>query len=133
MLTLPPIVRPKEVVRAASVIAISVVIGLLGEVHNWLETPGSPIALSVSILVELFLCIATWKIYDGKKWARSAYTAFTIFGTSIFLWGLSKYPEFYTAIWHQSFISWLLFVFTGVAEVYALVLLFTRPGSEWFT
>lgn len=127
--------RPAAVITAVVILSILLIIGL---VAGLLRVTDSTIASTVSAKVNdigLFIgtCIAGWfvyKIYRGRNWARIVYLILFILGT------LSSFHDFVRLL-HESVnldvVVLFVYMLMGfVAQIVALVLLFSGPGSRWF-
>jgi hypothetical protein len=130
-LTLPEIVRPRQVTLATGIFVFSLLLMLLDGVHNWLES-ASTNGLLAWTFTYLFFSLVTWRIYKGKKWARNTYAVISILAVVACGVGFGKNAEIYAIFRHQSIASWLWLFFTSLLDIYAFVLLFTRPGNQWF-
>jgi hypothetical protein len=65
------------------------------------------------------------KISQGKNWARNVYLAWFLLAL---LGNLKEWPD----LADQPILATLIILLSGI-QAYALFLIFSSPGKEWFT
>jgi hypothetical protein len=124
-----PIDRPRQVVLATLLLWAGLALGIIAK---WAFERGSfdtalPVYIAVPSAMVGFV-IRGWltvKIYMGRNWARMTLLVLALLGLIAFLVNVSR-------VFARS--PTLVFVRIGLTALLlaALVLLFTRPSSEWF-
>ena len=66
-----------------------------------------------------------WKISQGRNWTRITLLIMFLLGGLVAPWAISRVP-------HYPPIGWVIFVVQTILQGYALFLMFTNPGSDFF-
>lgn len=132
--------KPQNVLIAVNLqwvsIAVGLINGLLGPtgVRGLLDPTGPLHQSSVTLIAFIIIFILTvlglmvlltLKISAGKNWARITFLILYLLGLPL----LSHLP----ATFQQSTINGMIFVVQTVLQAAVLFLVFTKPGSEWFS
>jgi len=118
-----PGTRPHEIVQAVALLWIS---GTLGLFASLAETDDSWAARVVVVLVMLAITVAlSVPLWRGRNWGRVLYVVLVAlsFAELVSSWGIAERPWLAVALEAVSF----------VADAGSFFLLFTQPGSSWFS
>jgi hypothetical protein len=115
--------RPRQVDDAISLLAFSLALGLL----NILLDPRFHSATAFAFGVVLLTVMAgfTYAVATGHNWARITYTV-------LFIAGLPLMPSSLAASYRVWWPTALVNIVQTAVSIYALYLLFTKPGKDWF-
>ena len=120
--------KPQPVVTATNLLWASLAVGLVKMLLDSSSLSGvAPAALTNFILIFTFALIAflTFKISAGRNWARITFLVMFIIGV------LPSLPIVMGEFSRSPVVGALSVAQIGL-QVYALFLVFTRPGSSWF-
>jgi hypothetical protein len=120
--------KPLEIRRATNLVWVSLAVGLVKTSLQWpYLTALSSIALTGFILVFTLAIVGflILKIGQGRNWARIVFLVFSALGFLPFLFVLRS--EF-----ARSPALGTLSVLQVGLQLFALLLIFTSPGKEWF-
>jgi hypothetical protein len=127
--TLPPMkTKPPEIRRATNLLWVSLAVGLVKTSLQWPYLAArASIAFTGFILVFTLAIVGflVWKIGQGRNWARIVFLVFSVLGFLPFLFVLRS--EF-----ARSPALGTLSVLQVGLQLFALLLIFTSPGKEWF-
>ena len=122
-------IRPLQVTRAAGLLWLSLLIGLFRSVIDWHHLrllTASLSGLLVGVAFNLgMLALLTWKVSRGRNWARITFLVLTLLG-------LVPYVPILLSTFHRSPMMAAVSLVQTATQLFALVLLFTSPGREWF-
>ena len=122
--------RPRHVTIAVAILCVMQISGLvsvLSHVDRFAlirrtSTNSVYATALLGVCIGLFLI---FKIFNRRNWARIAYLAFSVLAISLTVFG------FFSLVRQQN--VWTVFdVFSSLADVVALVLLFTSSSNRWF-
>ncbi len=133
--------KPKTIKMAVKALWITVGLGILNVALEMIFPGLGALSLiahgpfSLELIIGIMSILVTWafliwmiiKIRSGRNWARIVYTVVLGVGTAMALLGAASFS-----------LSSLLSVSGGlelamwVLQFYALYLIWTKPGSEWF-
>jgi hypothetical protein len=120
---------PGVVTRAIVLIVISTfLLGLIKATLDWTRLTslsGTVFTATVLSCTLAFNAFLVWKIYQGRNWARITFLAF--FSLGLLPWVFIVRAEF-----HRSIGLWSISMIQAAIQAYAMVLIFTSPGKEWF-
>lgn len=122
--------RPRNVTFAVVILCVVLLDGLVsGGLHAAHATLAPTVSRSFAYAIVVFgVCINAFfvfKIFEGRNWARIVYLVFFLLGI------LFAVPSFIVLLGQSP--AWVVLSLIGyVAQVVALVLLFTGSGSAWF-
>lgn len=120
--------RPQSVRLAMNFLWLSLAIGvlkLLMELPYLRALAPAAFANLVLIIVFAFFLFLIFKIYAGRNWARITFLVLFVLGI------LPTLPTVLGEFARSPLIGTLSVVQVGL-QIYALFLLFTKPGSAWF-
>jgi hypothetical protein len=120
--------RPRSVGTAVTLLWISLVVGFAKGALDFTHLRAmAPVGFTVFVLVFTFavLILLVLRIGAGRNWARIAFLILFIIGTVPTLPVVRDELERAPLVGALSILQLLL-------QIWALVLLFTRPGSAWF-
>jgi hypothetical protein len=122
--------KPKQVSQAVGLLVGSTVVGtgttaIVGFSPNAL-TAGLPFAIGILVLTLAILLFLIAKISAGRNWARITFTVLFVLGLPTCA-ALVLTDKFF-----QNPISGGVVLLQTIVQGWALVLLFTKPGSDWF-
>jgi hypothetical protein len=120
--------KPPGVRRATNFLWVSLAVGLVKTSLQWpYLTARSSIALTGFILVFTLTIVGflILKIGQGRNWARIVFLVFSALGFLPFLFVLRSEFARSPALGTPS-------VFQVGLQLFALLLIFTSPGKEWF-
>ena len=120
--------KPKSVSLAVNLSWASLVLGVVKIiVDSNGPTHQSPLIFVAFVLIitSALIVFLIFKISAGKNWARITLLVFFLLG---------MVPEIFIVLteFARSAIVGIISVAQVLLQVYALFLLFTKPGSEWF-
>jgi hypothetical protein len=118
--------RPKQIAQAICLLWISSALGLSAGVLEARRTAASWDAVAVLVLVMVVLMgVLTVMVWRGRNWARIVYMILVTTSLASFLsaWGIAERPPFEVALEAVSY----------VADAGSFFLMFTPPGSSWFS
>jgi hypothetical protein len=128
MEALPAAQKPQPVVTAVNLLWASLAVGLVKMLMDFSNLSAvAPAAFTNFILIFTFALIGflIFKISAGRNWARFTFLVMFIIGT------LPILPIVMGEFSRSAVVGALSLAQIGL-QVYALLLLFTRPGSSWF-
>lgn len=120
--------KPQPVVTAVNLLWASLAVGLVKMLMDFSNLSSmAPAAFTNFILIFTFALIAflIFKISAGRDWARITFLVMFIIGI------LPALPIVLGELSRSAVVGVLSVAQIGL-QVYALFLLFTRPGSSWF-
>ena len=122
--------RPPEVLRAVQLMWGLYIASVLMTPLNWdlIRRTQPPLMIALSFV--LGLAIVYWlysKILQGRNWARIVVLVFLILGALAYLM-----PTFRKAMEMQSIVTRIYGPLSQIGYAYAMWLLFSAPGKEWF-
>jgi len=120
--------KPQPVVTAVNLLWASLAVGLVKMLMDFSNLSGmAPAAFTNIILIFTFALIAflIFKISAGRNWARITLLVMFIIGV------LPTLPIVLDDFSRSAVVGALTVAQIGL-QVYALILLFTEPGSSWF-
>jgi hypothetical protein len=120
--------RPRSVGTAVTLLWISLVVGIAKAALDFTHLRAmAPVGFTLFVLVFTFavLILLVLRIGAGRNWARIAFLILFIIGTVPTLPVVRDELERAPLVGVLSLLQLLL-------QIWALVLLFTRPGSAWF-
>ena len=120
--------KPQPVVTAVNLLWASLAVGLVKMLMDFSNLSGmAPAAFTNIILIFTFALIAflIFKISAGRNWARITLLVMFIIGV------LPTLPIVLDDFSRSAVVGALSVAQIGL-QVYALILLFTQPGSSWF-
>ena len=127
---------PRRVKVAVAMIAVTFTLGLLTNIAAWTgavplagqQTGGPSQILSGSATFLLYMAL-TWKIYQGRNWARWIFTVLVGIGLA----GLLITIAFAPTMWRElPKIFWVSSAVQLGIEVVAAAMLFTGDAARWF-
>jgi hypothetical protein len=121
--------KPAAVGMATFLIYLSLAVGVLKVVFDWghLKASGrsaNPI-ISVGAFTIVVIGLLAWKMGQGRNWARITFLILFIVGAVPAMAILKSNLD-------RSVVVGVLAVIQTIAQLYALWLVFTPPGSHWF-
>jgi hypothetical protein len=125
---LPEMTKPREVTWAIGLLWASIAMGPLVTAADWtfLKSQGSVPKLILDGAVTLaWLGFLTWKVSDGRNWARITLTA-------MFLLGVPLYFFYLRAAADRSITLVVLSALQALTQGAGIVLTFMAPGKHWF-
>jgi hypothetical protein len=120
--------RPQSVRTAMNCLWLSVAIGavkLLMELPYLKTIAPAPFTDFVLIVVFALMVFLIFRIYAGKNWARVTFLVLFVIGI------LPTLPTMQSEFVRSPLLGTLSIVQAGL-QIYALFLLFSKPGSGWF-
>ncbi|HSH97962.1 MAG TPA: hypothetical protein VK954_06690 [Methyloradius sp.] len=123
--------KPVEIKRAVNCLWASLAIGLVRPLIDWqhLQQISAQTSATFTLFVSLtVVAVVGWLIYKiskRKNWARITYLVPTLLGSVPYI------PMLVGEFERSPFIG-SLSVVQLVLQIFALWLLFTKPGSAWF-
>ena len=120
--------KPQPVITAVNLLWASLAVGLVKMLMDFSNLSSmAPAAFTNFILIFTFALIAflIFKISAGRDWARITFLVMFIIGI------LPALPIVLGELSRSAVVGVLSVAQIGL-QVYALFLLFTRPGSSWF-
>jgi hypothetical protein len=123
--------RPVQVVLALTLAIAGLIVGALTVSLNWKHY--SPVAggtrgVVIQAFTLLFMAWVYYKIYVGSNWARIVYLALSLSG---FLFQVSATTN--TPLFETPPLVMVSIAINSAGTIAILWLLFTRPGSAWFS
>jgi hypothetical protein len=119
-------VASSAVKRSIVLLAISVfVLGPLKTVMDWSYLRSLGGSVSVLLFTGALNAFLLWKMYGGRNWARITFLVLFCLGFLPWLFVITR--EF-----HRSLALWSISMIQTAIQIYAALLQFTTPGSEWF-
>jgi hypothetical protein len=128
METLPTAQKPQSVITAINLLWASLAVGLVKMLMDFSNlSAAAPAAFTNFILIFTFALIGflIFKISSGRNWARVTFLVMFIIGV------LPTLPIVLVEFSRSAVVGALSVAQIGL-QVYALILLFTQPGSSWF-
>jgi len=123
--------KPIEIQRAVNCLWASLAIGLIRPFMDWqhIQQISSQTSAAFTLFVSLaVIAVVAWLIYKiskRKNWARITYLVPTLLGSVPYV------PMLVTEFKRSPFIGGLSVLQLSL-QIFALWLLFTKPGSTWF-
>lgn len=120
--------KPQPVVTAVNLLWASLAVGVVKMLMDFSNLSGvAPAAFTNFILIFTFALIAflVFKISSGRNWARITFLVMFIIGV------LPTLPIVLDEFSRSAVVGALSVAQIGL-QVFALFLLFTQPGSNWF-
>jgi hypothetical protein len=119
--------RPAEVNRATALLSATLVIGMGKAVADWqhLSRAGVLFTLVVSAFNLALFGLLFWKIHKGRNWARITFLVLLVLG--LLPYGFMLRSELHRSPWLG-----LIGILQTTIQLYAVALLCTSPGKEWF-
>jgi hypothetical protein len=118
--------RPPQILHAIALLWISTSLGLSAAVLGVQRAGGAWDAIAVTVgLMLVIMGVITVMVWRGRNWARILYVVLVATSLASFLasWGVAERPPFEMALEAVSY----------VADAGSFFLMFTQPGSSWFT
>jgi hypothetical protein len=123
-----PAVKPSQVVLAVRLLWGMLALGLMNSAVQWPKlVEATPAEMIVAIQLVTFAIVGwlTIKISSGRNWARITYLV-------LFLIGLPGFFLQMPAVLAYSMLAAVLSFVQLAAQGLALVLVFRKPGSDWY-
>jgi drug/metabolite transporter (DMT)-like permease len=118
--------RPPQILHAIALLWISTSLGVCAAVLGVQRAGGAWDAIAVTVgLMLIIMSVLTVMVWRGRNWARILYVVLVATSLASFLaaWGVAERPAFEVALEAVSY----------VADAGSFFLMFTEPGSSWFT
>ena len=115
--------RPHQIAQAIALLWISTTLGFFASFSETSKSWGTlSLVVLVMLAVTVTLSVGLWR---GRHWARMAYLILVAlsFAEFLSLWGTAERPAVEVALEAVSF----------VADAGSFFLVFTAPGSSWFS
>jgi hypothetical protein len=118
--------RPPQILHAIALLWISTSLGATAAVLGVQRAGGAWDAIAVTVgLMLIIMSVLSVMVWRGRNWARILYVVLVATSLASFLaaWGVAERPPFEVALEAVSY----------VADAGSFFLMFTAPGSSWFT
>jgi hypothetical protein len=118
--------RPPQILHAIALLWISTSLGATAAVLGVQRAGGAWDAIAVTVgLMLIIMSVLSVMVWRGRNWARILYVVLVATSLASFLaaWGVAERPPFEVALEDVSY----------VADAGSFFLMFTAPGSSWFT
>ena len=120
--------KPRSVTLAVTLLWVSLAIGVIKapfDPAGLNAVPYPAIVWSVAAVIMAFFCLLIFKISAGRNWARVTFLV-------IFLLGLVLGVPGLMAEFQRAPVLALVSIAASVMQLWAVILLFTSPGKNWF-
>ena len=122
------VTRPAEVSKGVKLLYRMLGLGVINSIITMFTIPNSELGFTLTILIFVFLAMIyiIQKIGSRSNGARITFLVLTMIGTPFSLMTLIQNFEYYP-------VSSLITLIISIFQIVALVYLFQKPSSEWFT
>jgi hypothetical protein len=123
-----PAEKPRQVVLAVQLLWAMLALGAVNSAVQWprlTESVSLGMVLSVQLVTLAVIGGLTIMISRGRNWARIVYLV-------LFLIGVPGFVVQMPGLFAYSVLAGLLSAAQGLAQVVAMLLVFTEPGRRWY-